>query len=316
MIVVLPVVPGATAALYGFTPTGPPYPQALIAVSSGIGTADAAAICAIQASVGIQPYSFPAPLTCSGPGAVCSLKIYQDDTETLAVDNRTPSLQVYLFGELLARFYSSVALLIWQVRFIPIYAFMAVCTLIIGNFARQNLAALGVASDPVYMTFQPVYSFALNDIKNVQGKEPGCRSLILLLLDTRYDGYEHDQGPDDDVSGTCGSESHDVNTAASETSALTVTSSGTSHSDLDLGTTTTLSVDPASVPLPCAEDDELELAEDVATLPTLPTHNASIRPSNSCPTHHVATMDPGFGLSCGPFDKLSCAMDLIILVRR
>ncbi|KAG9088244.1 hypothetical protein FS749_002326 [Ceratobasidium sp. UAMH 11750] len=285
MIIALPVVLGATATLYDSNPTGPPDLQALTAVVPGIGTASAA-ICAIQVFVGVQPYSFPVSLARSGSGAVCSHGIHRDDTETLVVDNRTPSLQVYFLGELLARFYSSVALPIWQVSLTLIYALTTICILIIGHFARQNLAATGVASDPVYMTFQPVYSLALDDIKNVQGEEPGCRSLIPLSLDAKYDGYERDQGPDDDVTGTYGSDSHDVDTVASET----VTSSGTS----DLGTTTTLSVDPASAPLPCAEDDELELAEDVATLPTLPTHNASIRPSNSCPTRHLATMDSGF----------------------
>ncbi|KAG8718693.1 hypothetical protein FRC08_004643 [Ceratobasidium sp. 394] len=127
--------------------------------------------------------------------------------------------------------------------------------------------APGVASDPVYITFQPVYSLALNDIKNVQGEEPGCWSLIPLALDAKYNGFEHDQGPDDDVSGICASGSHCVDTVADESSSVTVTAPGTPEAESgDSGSTTTCSIDPASVPLPDSEDDDFGLAEDATTV--------------------------------------------------
>ncbi|KAG8746286.1 hypothetical protein FRC10_005535 [Ceratobasidium sp. 414] len=196
----------------------------------------------------VQPY-LPLPY----PGSN-SLDIYRCDTKALALYNRTPSLQVHLLEGLLARFYSSVADLIFrQVRFVLVCALAAVCVLAIGVLVGHSLAVTDIALEPVRVPFQQFYTLVLDDAGNSQDKEPECWSLIPLpLLDTRYNGYERDQGPDD--SGICASDSHGVSTVADETAAVTVTS--------DL--TTTLPVDPASVPLPRSEHDNIELAEDEA----------------------------------------------------
>ncbi|KAG8684263.1 hypothetical protein FRC08_013787, partial [Ceratobasidium sp. 394] len=147
-------------------------------------------------------------------------------------------------------------------------AFAAVfCILVVRILVHRDLGAPGVASDPVYMTFQPVYSLALKDMKNVQGEEPKCWSLIPLPLDAKYNGFEHDQGPDDDVSGTCASASHVVDTVADPPSSVTITTPGTPEAESeDSDSTTTRSTDPASVPLPDSEDDDFGLAEDATTV--------------------------------------------------
>ncbi|KAG9076431.1 hypothetical protein FRC06_009510, partial [Ceratobasidium sp. 370] len=198
------------------------------------------------------------------------------DSKALAVYNHTPSLQVHLPEEILARFYSSVAVFVFrQVRFIPVCALAAVCVLVIGILVGQNLAVTNVASDPIQVPFQEFYQLVLDEVRNTQDEEPECWSLIPPPLDTTYNGYEHDQGPDDDVSGICGLDSHSANAVVSETSTVTVTvtSSGTSRSNSNSDLATTLSVDPAWVPLPCSEGDDLELAEDVAP-PNTDAHSA------------------------------------------
>ncbi|KAG9088185.1 hypothetical protein FRC06_002189 [Ceratobasidium sp. 370] len=208
----------------------------------------------------VQPPSLPMSLASS-------------DSKALAVYNHTPSLQVHLPEEILARFYSSVAVFVFrQVRFVPICALAAVCVLVIGILVGQGLAVTNVASDPVQVPSQEFYKLVLDDVGNIQGEEPKY-SLIPLPLDTTYNGYERDQGPDDDVSGICGLDSHSANAVVSETSTVTVTSSGTSYSHSNSDLATTLSVDPAWVPLPCSEGDDLGLAEDVAP-PSTDAHSA------------------------------------------
>ncbi|KAG8705495.1 hypothetical protein FRC08_001652, partial [Ceratobasidium sp. 394] len=191
----------------------------------------------------VRPYSVSAALACSSSNAACSLGIYRHGTKA----SHTPPSQ-------------------WA-RFIFCAFAAAFCILVVRVLVHRDLGAPGVASDPVYMTFQPVYSLALNDVKNVQGEEPGCWSLIPLPLDAKYNGFEHDQGPDDDVSGTCASGSHVVDTVADPPSSVTVTAPGTPEAESeDSDSTTTRSTDPASIPLPDSEDDDFGPAEDATTV--------------------------------------------------
>ncbi|KAG9075655.1 hypothetical protein FS749_012657 [Ceratobasidium sp. UAMH 11750] len=209
-------------------------------------------------------YSLRVSLAYSDSNVVCSLETYQHGMKTLAVYGYTPPRWVYLSG-LLARLYSGVVLSVFcRARFTLVSAFVAVCVLIMEILVRRGLAVADMASDPAHVSFQPAYRLVLDDAGNTQDEEPECWLFTRLPLDTTYNGYERDQGLDDDVSGICGSDSHDVDSVARGT--VTVTSFGISDSD----STNTLSVDPVSTPLPCSEDDDAMLAGEV----TQPATNA------------------------------------------
>ncbi|KAG8686266.1 hypothetical protein FRC08_012651 [Ceratobasidium sp. 394] len=127
----------------------------------------------------------------------------------------------------------------------------------------MRLAVTDVASNAVRAPTQAVYKLT----RNVQDEEPGCWSLIPLPLDAKYGGFEQDQGPDDDVSGTCALGSHVVDTVADPPSSVTITAPGTPEAEPeDSDSTTTRSTDPASVPLPDSEDDDFGPAEDATTV--------------------------------------------------
>ncbi|KAG8695243.1 hypothetical protein FRC08_007951 [Ceratobasidium sp. 394] len=202
----------------------------------------------------VQPYPLHLSVACSGSNVICSLDIYR----------RSSPRRVYLY-DFLAHFCSSVSFLVFQwARSILVCALVAISILTIGNLVHRSSAVTDVAPNAVCAPTQAVYRLA----RNAQDEEPGCRSLVPLQMNTTYNGHERDNGPDDGVAAISASDNHDANTMASEaTTNVTVTSFGSPHSDSDSNSATTLSVDPASVPLPCADDDDYELAED-ATRPT------------------------------------------------
>ncbi|KAG8718696.1 hypothetical protein FRC08_004646 [Ceratobasidium sp. 394] len=202
----------------------------------------------------VQPYPLQVSLACSGSNAACSLDIYRRDSPRRS----------YLY-DLLAHFYSSVSFLAFQwARSILVCALVAISILTIGNLVHRSLAVTDVASNAVRAPTQAVYRLA----RNAQDEEPGCWSLIPLALDAKYNGFEHDQGPDDDVSGICASGSHCVvDTVADPLSSVTITAPGTPEAESeDSDSTTTHSTDPASVPLPDSEDDDFGPAEDATTV--------------------------------------------------
>ncbi|KAG9092940.1 hypothetical protein FS749_015328 [Ceratobasidium sp. UAMH 11750] len=204
----------------------------------------------------VRSYPLPVTLACSGSDAVCALVVYRRDMKALVVYSRTRSF--------------------W-VCYIIVCTLATACVLVIGILVRRNLAAANVSSNTVRAPTQPVYWLA----ENAQDEEPGCWLLVPLPINTTYNGYERDNGPDDDVSEMCASDSQGVNTVASETATdITVTSFGTPHSDSGSNLTTTLPVDPASVPLPCAEDDDFELGGDATRPTTDPCPSDSEDPAN------------------------------------